>query len=330
MHIKQETKHLAILMPSWLGDVVMSSCVLKMAKRTYPNAKITAVIRPHLAPLLEGIEDIDEVLALEMKTSVFASAKQLRSIKADAIVLLPNSIRSALIAKLAGIKQRCGYKRDWRTWLLTNGVNVQKETQPTPTTNYYLHLANELFKTNETYALPILGTHGDVPDFVRELSSPLVLLVAGASKEKKRWSPEHFAKVADALAKSGATCACIGSQDEYDLVQQVVEAATSTVHNLTRSGISLGTLPAVIAHANVLITNDTGPRHIAVAVGTPVITLYGPTDFRWTKYDCDADIAMLADPFLPEELVADSNPERCTINKIPPSDVIAVALGLLK
>jgi heptosyltransferase-2 len=74
-----------------------------------------------------------------------------------------------------------------------------------------------------------------------------------------------------------------------------------------------------------MITNDTGPRHLAVAVGVPTITLYGPTDYRWTKYDCPHDIAILADPFLPENLVADSNPMRCKINHIPASDVIATA-----
>ncbi len=330
MQTEHDIQHLAILMPSWLGDVVMSSCIWKMARRTYPNAKITAVIRPHLAPILDGIDAIDEVLSLDMKASVFAAAKQLKSIEADAIVLLPNSFRSALIAKLSGIKQRWGYKRDWRTWLLTRGVDVQKQMRPTPTTEYYLHVANTLFGLNETDALPTLGTQLELPEVVQKLSHPLVLFVAGASKEQKRWSPENFARTADALSEVGMTCACIGSPDEYELVQEVVLAATAPIHNLTRSGIALGSLPTVIAHADLVITNDTGPRHLSIAVGTPVITLYGPTDFRWTQYQCDTDIALLADPFLPIELVADSNQDRCNINNIPPSDVIACALKFLK
>ncbi len=78
-----------------------------------------------------------------------------------------------------------------------------------------------------------------------------------------------------------------------------------------------------------MITNDTGPRHLAVATGTPVIKLYGPTDFRWTKYDCENDVAILAEPFLPAELIADNHEQACAIDKIPASDVIAVALGML-
>jgi heptosyltransferase-2 len=123
----------------------------------------------------------------------------------------------------------------------------------------------------------------------------------------------------------GATCCAIGSPEEHDLVQNIIRCATSPLHDLTRSGITLESLKDVVQHADLLITNDTGPRHLAVACGTPTITLYGPTDFRWTTYDCEHDIALLADPFLPEELVADSNPERCNINNIPARDVIAFA-----
>ena len=330
MPLLQDIKHLAILMPSWVGDIVMASYVWKMARSKFPNAKITAIIRPHLAPLLERVEEIDDVLELEMKSSVFAARKKLKAINADAVVLLPNSIRSAIIAKLSGIPIRCGYKRDWRSWLLTDGVEVEKSLTPTPTSAYYLHLANTLFGMNEQNALPSMKT-GDVkPEILHEMSTPLVLLVAGASKEQKRWAPKNFANVADALTEMGATCIGIGSPEEYDVVQEIVQVADSHVHNFTRSGITLGSLATLIAHADLMITNDTGPRHLAVACGTPTITLYGPTDYRWTRYQCAIDIPLLADPFLPDTLVADSNPERCDINNIPPSDVIAVATRFLK
>tara|TARA_B100000959_G_scaffold279083_1_gene338604 strand:+ start:558 stop:1553 length:996 start_codon:yes stop_codon:yes gene_type:complete len=325
MPLPQDIHHLAILMPSWVGDVVMASCVWKMAREKYPDATITAVIRPHLAPLLKNVKGIDRVLPLDMKSSVFAASKTLKNIHADAIVLLPNSIRAAIIARLANIPHRVGYARDWRTWLLTSGIEVEKHQTPSPTTEYYLHLANVLFGMNNTCSTPSLEHIEKDEDYLKQFSKPVVLLVAGASKEQKRWSPTNFAKVADVLSASGATCVGIGSPDEYELVQQIVDASHSTVHNLTRSGITLRSLASVVAEADLMITNDTGPRHLAVASGTPVITMYGPTDYRWTKYDCKNDIAILADPFLPANLVADSNQERCNINNIPSSDVIAIA-----
>ncbi|MBT4529569.1 MAG: lipopolysaccharide heptosyltransferase II [Phycisphaerae bacterium] len=330
MPLPQDIKHLAILMPSWVGDVVMASCVWKMARDAYPEATITAVIRPHLAPLLDNVEEFDNVLPLDMKSSIFAASRKLSEVEADAIILLPNSIRAALIARFAKIKKRIGYKRNWRTWLLTESILVKKYKKPTPTTAYYLHLANEAFGMQETNAIPSLGPVGPEPEVLQTYDHPIVLLVAGASKDKKRWAPKYFAQVADSLSKTGATCVCIGSPDEFELVQEVVKEANTTVHNLTQSGISLGSLPSIIACADLMITNDTGPRHLAVATGTPVITLYGPTDYRWTKYDSANDISLLADPFLPENLVADSNPERCDIDNIPPSDVIASAIPFLK
>ncbi|MBC8203353.1 MAG: lipopolysaccharide heptosyltransferase II [Planctomycetes bacterium] len=325
MPLPETLNHLLILMPSWVGDVVMSSCVWKMARRKYPNAKITGVIRPHLAPLLDGITEFDEVLPLDMKSSVFTAAKQLRSVEGDAIVLLPNSFRSALIARLAKVPVRGGYKRDRRSWLLTDGVIVLQQHKPTPTSEYYLHLANELFGMNEKPTLPTMGTCSTQIDVLNEFSKPIVLFVAGASKSEKRWAPDKFAKVADALSELGATCCAIGSPDEHVLVQKIVDAAQAPVHDLTQEEITLGTLQAVVQQASVMITNDTGPRHLAVASGTPTITVYGPTDYRWTKYDCSHDIPVLSDPFLPEELIANSNPHRCDINNIPASDVIAIA-----
>jgi len=329
MPLPSTIKHLAILFPSWVGDVVMASCVWRMARTQYPDAKITGVIRPHLAPLLDGVDAFDSVLPLDMKSSLFTAAKRLRRIDADAIILLPNSFRSALIARFARIPIRAGYMRDRRTWLLTDGVSVIQQQKPTPTCDYYLQLANTLFDSEEQQSLPTLGTSKTQLGILDEYSHPIVLLVAGASKPQKRWSPNRFAEVADALHDMGATCCAIGSPEEHELIQKVVQEANSPIHDLTRCGVTLGSLKEVIQQADLMITNDTGPRHLAVACGTPTITLYGPTDYRWTQYSCKHDIPVLADPFLPTPLVADNNPKRCNINSIPPRDVIAIAKQLL-
>ena len=333
MPLPSTIKHLTILCPSWVGDVVMASCVWKMARKKFPNANITAAIRPHLAPLLEGVVELDNVNSIDMKLSVFAAGKTLRRENSDAIILLPNSTRAAVIARIARIKIRAGYKRDGRSWLLTDGVEVQKQNSPSPTSAYYLHLANELFGMQEPQSNPTIGISekqlNDASGILEEISKPIVLLVAGASKPQKRWDPKHFATVADALHELGASCCLVGSPDEHELIQEVVNAASTEVYDLTQSGMTLGSLKAVAKRAELMITNDTGPRHLAVACNTPVITLYGPTDFRWTKYEGAQDVALLADPFLPENLVADQNPSRCAINNIPPSDVIASAKQFL-
>ena len=117
MSIPRTVESLQLLSPSWVGDVVMSSCVWRVAREQYPDAKISLVIRPHLAPLLDGVQEIDEVVEVDT-TKVISTARSMKQTRADAIVLLPNSFRSALISKLAGIPIRAGYQRNGRGWLL--------------------------------------------------------------------------------------------------------------------------------------------------------------------------------------------------------------------
>jgi len=311
----------------------MCSCVWRIAREQYPDATITAVIRPHLKELLEGVGEIDEILEVDTK-NVFSAARALKQpTKPDAILLLPNSVRSALIARLAGIPIRVGYQRTGRSWLLTHAVPIERQNEPTPTAQYYLHLANEAFGTTDENAMPTIGISNqqiaEGSTLLSGLKQPVVLLVVGASKERKRWPVNRFAEVADRLSKCGAQCCIIGSPQETSIALGVVDAATQPITDLTGSDMSLGSLKAVVQQADLMITNDTGPRHIAVATGTPVITLYGPTDFRWTWYDCEQDIPVLADPFLPQSQIADQHEQRCSIDKISVGDVVAHAKKLL-
>lgn len=107
------------------------------------------------------------------------------------------------------------------------------------------------------------------------------------------------------------------------------ESAPARIVNLARLGVTLSTLKPIIARARVMVTNDTGPRHIAAAFGTPVVTLFGPTDHRWTTIPHLDEIRLLADPTLPEEEVANDYPERCRIDRIGLGDVVSAVNRLL-
>ena len=120
-----------------------------------------------------------------------------------------------------------------------------------------------------------------------------------------------------------------GSPSEADVVEAVVRAADVEVVNLVQRGITLGSLKAILQRARVLITNDTGPRHIAAAVGTPVVALFGPTDHRWTDIDCAHQKIVVAEPFLPGELIADEHSKRCAVEKISVGDVVSASEELL-
>ncbi|MCA9296187.1 MAG: glycosyltransferase family 9 protein, partial [Phycisphaerales bacterium] len=120
----------------------------------------------------------------------------------------------------------------------------------------------------------------------------------------KRWPAEHFAAFIDALADDDLAFALTGAPHERELLEDIMRSARTPVVNLGERGLTLGTLKAVMRRIALLITNDTGPRHLAAAVRAPTIVLFGPTDHRWTTLPFAVAHRMLAQPFLPEELTA--------------------------
>ena len=101
------------------------------------------------------------------------------------------------------------------------------------------------------------------------------------------------------------------------------------VIDLTQRGSTLGALKAIVRRSSLLVTNDTGPRHLAAAFDTPCVALFGPTDRRWTLLPDPIERHLLAEPFLPEDRVADDYPAACSINRISVGDVLHAAESLL-
>lgn len=173
---------------------------------------------------------------------------------------------------------------------------------------------------------------------------PFAVINPGGNNPDKRWPVERFAAVAHHLITArGLRVLLNGSPPEAPLVRIIRDAVglnhpddAERVACLPDLGITLGTLKGVVARARLMITNDTGPRHIAAAFATPCVTLFGPTDPRWTTLpDADDGTAaprervLTADPSMPPELVADEHPERCRIDRIETARVIAAADELL-
>ncbi len=171
------------------------------------------------------------------------------------------------------------------------------------------------------------------------------LINPGANNPAKRWPVERFGAIGAELARErGLRVLVTGSPDERELVENVTRAVNEEVArdggrgrsgqeratgqhavSLTACGVTLGALKAILSEregsrsrCRVLITNDTGPRHIAAAFGVPTVTLFGPTDPRWTTLPPGQHpfVHVVADPDLPPEMLADDHPDRCAIEKI--------------
>ncbi|MCP3903305.1 MAG: lipopolysaccharide heptosyltransferase II [Planctomycetes bacterium] len=327
---------LLIICPSWVGDTVMATPVLRAIRVWRPEARLVVAMRSGLDELLDGCPWIDERVPMDMRGLLgpWRCARRLRTVRADAVLVLPNSFRSALTARLAGIPVRIGYERDGRRGLLTERLAVERSATPTPMVDYFARLASFALHAEIDDTRLELAVTDDQRAAAAELldgvDEPFAVLNPGANDPAKRWPAERVARVADALRnRHGLRCVVSGSPGEHTVLEAVVAAAETDVENLAARGITLGSLKGVVERAALMITNDTGPRHIAAALGTPTVALFGPTDHRWTTLNVPCERLLLAEPFLPEELIADRHARLCTIDRISVEDVLAAAAGIL-
>jgi len=358
---RRKPARLLVVLPSWVGDAVMATPALRVLREYLPGTFIGALARPGIDELLTGTSYFDE-LHVDRASGVMGPkrvANKVRPRRYETALLLTNSFSTALITRLSGINDRIGYDRDGRGILLTDRVpavrrrdvlpfsNSQTDPSawaPVPACDYYYALAERLItqcgltpgtmgpmelvvtETDESNARDVLASAG-VPDGART-----VVLNPGGNDTAKRWPTERYAALAGYLAKHHSVRVLInGAPNEHELVRTILDECgdTSRVHDLATAGVTLGALKAIARDADLLVTNDTGPRHIAAAVGTPVVSLFGPTDPRWTTIPFKDELIMRANPDLPEEEVADDHPEKCRIEQIKLGDVVAGANSLL-
>lgn len=335
------TPDVAVLMPTWLGDIVMATPALARLRDALPHARITALVPPGMDMVLADLPSLDAVVTVRGKgpAGPWRSAAAIRRASRHAVILLPNSFRSALAARLAGPPVRIGTPRDGRSLLLSHVVRVPPAPGPVPAVRQY----DQIVAT--AIGRPPIELDG--PDRVRlrphlvasasdhaarraalgdRAEHPRLVLVPGGNRDDKRWPVERFAAVARSLrASHGLLPIVSGSPGERPLCATLAAAIGDPVVDLAATGGSLAAVMGAIAGAHLVITNDTGPRHLAAGLGTPCIALFGPTDPRWTTLPAVPESVLAAEPFLPEDLIADRHAALCRIDRIPVSDVTFAA-----
>lgn len=296
-----------IVLPTWVGDCVMATPTLRSLRALWPEAKITALVRRNCKPLVRGLTFVDRILS-PRTIDVMKLGPKLRAGRFDAAVLLPNSFKAALLTKVAKIPRRIGYDRDGRGFLLTDKLLPERiggEFKVVPTLRYYLSIAGFLGGETNDRAMEIAVTSGDANAADRVLSKAgacldgqTILLNPGAQfGAAKLWSPEYFAKVADTFAERGSTVLVSAAPGERKIVEAIAGHAKQPFVDLAQHGMTLGALKALCRRVDLCITNDTGPRHIAAALGTRLVTIFGPTDPRWTTLDYPLERELQEDVF---------------------------------
>ena len=334
-------EHLMVVMPSWIGDIVMATPALRALKEAHPKMRITATIRPGLRPILEGAPFVDAIEEAGFRGLLgpVKDGRRLAKLAPDTALLFPNSPRSALFARVSGSTRRIGYATQGRRWLLTDPIDPIKARKgtstPTTTLDDYARLVEEAFGIEVRDRTPRLGLSEEQRSagdrLLEGVDGPFVVLNPGANREDKRWSAESFAAVADDLRSNREVTILVnGSPAEAELITRVVELARPGLIDLPARGGSIAALKSVISRSELLITNDTGPRHLAAGLGTPSVVLFGPTDRRFTVLPEIRERHLVAEPFLTEEHVADDHAKACRIGRISVGDVLHAARTLLE
>jgi len=282
---------LLVLAPNWLGDAVMALPAIADVRRAFPSASMVVAARGGVAELFRLVPGVDDVIALRWRGSLldhrgfYADAALLGEVGGDIALLLPNSFASAWMVRYAGVPERWGYAGDWRGTMLTRAV--PRPRQSLHQGRYYQHLT-EALGAEPGPLTPELRVPQTAIDAARERlvaagwdgRAALVVLAAGAAYgTAKRWIPEHVARLVDGLSGEGhAVSVLVGSPADRPTMALIQARVSSSARLIDLTGsTTLDVLAGVLTLARACVSNDSGAMHVAAAVGTPLVALFGPT-----------------------------------------------------
>ncbi|MEW6388773.1 MAG: lipopolysaccharide heptosyltransferase II, partial [Thermodesulfobacteriota bacterium] len=278
-------REILVRAPNWLGDAVMSLPVLAGLGEHFPQAEITVLAAPRVAPLFAGQPGIAEVIVYPPGRGKWPLLRSLRS-RFDLGLALPNSFESALGLWLAGARQRVGYNTDGRRAFLTLAIKGRTGLKGLHTVYYYLGLLRALGEVKDfTYPRLFLtlqeieAAQGLLAAGGWEPGAPLVGLSPGAAYgPAKRWPPERFAALAAGLEQEfGAGLVLLGGPEDRPVAQEFKRYFTGPVLDLV-GRTDLRQALGVLSQLKLLVTNDSGLMHAAGALGVPLVALFGSTD----------------------------------------------------
>jgi len=278
---------------NWLGDAVMSLPAIRAIRGIFPHAHLAVVAKPWVADLYAREKSIDRVIPYTARTFAEkrAFARRLRFERFDGAILLQNAFDAALMAWMAGIPERIGYRRDGRGLLLTRAIAVPERGDiPRHERFYYLELLRRAGMLERFPATPAIQLGG--ADLARELGAqrlremgirtpPIGISPGAAYGNAKRWLPERFAETAAALSRTlESPVVFFGAAAERPLCEQLtslLRAGGVEAHSVAGE-TSLAEFIDLAAACRIFVTNDSGAMHIASALGVPTVAVFGATD----------------------------------------------------
>ncbi len=295
-----------VWLPSPMGDAILCTPALRAIRNYFKTCKITFLATDVVRSVLSPCSFNDKWLELN-DNNPFAISKKLKEHKFLYAILFKNSFASALAVYLAGIPWRIGYAREFRGFFLTDKLYPLKlrngKFKPVSMVEYYLAIARWLGCRTTERNLELAVDPKDKQDFrdklpqVSKPHGPLVVIVpGGAFGPSKCWSSLKFAQTAGRLiTKYNATVVISVAPEsvETQIAKEICGSSKRKLINLGETSLSLGELKALFSIADLVISNDTGPRHIAIALGRKVVALFGPNDPTWTDTNYENEIQII-------------------------------------
>lgn len=287
-------RRIAIIKPSALGDILNSLPVLSALRHRYPNAHITWVVNKAYEPLLQGHPQLNATLAFDraavrkgMLAAVGAYGAFLRRCRReqfDLVVDLQGLLRSGLMTMASGAARRVGLStaREGATLFYTDVVPVADFNAIHAVDRYWLVAeALGVGDLRKEFYVPVSeAARAWATDLLRGKPRPYLALSAGSRWDTKRWPPGHFAEMLRRMETLvGGTVICVGSPDEAALAQAATQDRKMPVIDVVGK-TTLPQLAAVLEQADMMLANDTGPLHLAAALGRPVVAPYTCTKVR--------------------------------------------------
>ena len=282
-----EPRRIGLIKPSALGDIVHSLPVLTALRRRFPSAHITWIVNRAYEPILQGHPHLDAILPFDrgaLRRGVWSGVRAFLSFLAtmrrqrfDLVLDLQGLLRTGLMTAATGAHRRVGLAtaREGATWFYTDRIPVPDFHQTHAVDRYWLVAEALGGDGSRAFHVPLQETARSwAADVLQPLARPWIAVGPGSRWLTKRWPPEHFAALARrAQARFGGTVVLVGTPDEAPLSTAVRQELVGPALDLTGS-TSLPQLAALLARVDVMTANDTGPLHLAAALGRPVVAPY--------------------------------------------------------
>lgn len=284
--------------PNWVGDAVMSLGAIRELRRLVGGARLAVAAKSWVAAIYEESGLVDEVVPLERRAwrDALDHARAIRAGGYDVAVLFQNAFQAALVARMARVPRIVGYGTERRGFLLTDVVAMPPDHRREHQSRYYMNVVGgfeRAFSGTDTVrperadcSLRVQPSTVALGWEVLEnlglpAGTPLVAVNPGATNSRaKQWLPDRFAAAAADLAgRHGATILVLGSDAEASTARAVIAALPDPSRAVDLAGrTTLRALIGILAASKALLSNDTGPAHLAGAIGVPTITIFGPTE----------------------------------------------------